>query len=259
LGAKVEAFDFSVPGVTSISMDFHKYAYCPKGASMVMYRDKELRKPQFFACAEWTGYTVINPTILSSKTGGPLAAAWATINAIGDQGYLEIARRTMEATEKIIKGIESIPELKLLGRPEFCLVAFTSDSVSVFELIDEMKDKAWYVQPQLGFSGSQENIHLSVSAVSLERVEAMLADLKSGVARIKDRPAAGPGNLEDLLAGMDLSGLTGEGLSQMLSLAGIQGGKLPERMATINQLLNTLPAGIKERLLIEYFNELYAQ
>ena len=259
LGAEVPDFDFSVPGVTSISMDFHKYAYCPKGASMIMYRNKELRKPQLFACAEWTGYTVINPTILSSKTGGPLAAAWATINAIGDQGYLEIARRTMSATEKVIKGLGSIPELKVLGRPEFCLVAFTSDTISVFELIDEMKDRAWYVQPQLSFSGSQENIHLSVSAVSLERVEGMLADLKAGVARIKDRPKAGPGDLEALLSNLDPSSLEGEGLSQVLSLAGIQGGRLPERMAVINQLLNSLPAGAKERLLIEYFNELYTQ
>ena len=86
------SYDFSVPGVTSISMDFHKYAYAPKGASIVLYRDRSIRKYQLYACASWTGYTVINTAVQSSKTGGPLAAAWAVLNFIGDDGYLEIAR-----------------------------------------------------------------------------------------------------------------------------------------------------------------------
>jgi len=259
LGAEVPAFDFSVPGVTSISMDFHKYAYCPRGASIVMYRDRELRKHQFFACAEWTGYTIVNPSLLSGRTGGPLAAAWATVNAIGDQGYLELARRMMEAMEKVKKGLGSIPELRILGRPEFSLVAFTSDEINVFELIDEMKDKAWYVQPQFAYSGSRENIHLSISAVSLERVEEMLADLRGSVARVKERAGASFANLEALLSGLDLGALEGEGLGRMLSLVGIQGGRLPERKATINQVLNSLPPKLKERVLIEYFNGLYTQ
>ena len=79
LGAPVPDFDFSVPGVTSISMDFHKYAFAAKGASMVLYRNKELRRYQIYTCAQWTGYTVINPTVQSTKSAGPLAAAWAVL------------------------------------------------------------------------------------------------------------------------------------------------------------------------------------
>lgn len=70
LGAPVPDFDFSVPGVTSMSMDFHKYAFAAKGASTVLYRSKELRKYQIFTCANWSGYTMINPTVQSSKSGG---------------------------------------------------------------------------------------------------------------------------------------------------------------------------------------------
>ena len=68
LGGTVEPFDFSVPGVTSISMDYHKYAYCPKGASVVLYRDAAVRHHQIFSCADWSGYTVVNAVVQSSLT-----------------------------------------------------------------------------------------------------------------------------------------------------------------------------------------------
>ena len=258
LGAEVPDFDFSVPGVTSLSMDFHKYAYCPKGASVILYKNKDLRRYQFFACAGWTGYTVINATIQSSKTGGPLAAAWATLNSFGDEGYLRIAEQTLEATRKVIAGIESIPSLRILGRPEFSMVAFTSDEVNVFDIIDEMKEKSWYIQPQLGFHGSKENIHLSVTGISLGRVEEMLADLRECVEKAAQAVHRGEESpLRQVLAGMDLSTLTPEGLGQLLSLAGISGGALPEKMAGINGILNSLPADLTEKLLIEYFNDLF--
>ena len=80
LGAQVPDFDFQVPGVSSISMDLHKYAYTPKGASLVLYRNKDLRKHQLFACSHWIGYTIVNNAIQSSKSGGPMAAAWAVLN-----------------------------------------------------------------------------------------------------------------------------------------------------------------------------------
>jgi len=94
LGGEFPDFDFRVPGVTSISMDLHKYAFAAKGASTILYRSKELRKYQMYACSNWTGYTVINPTVQSTKSAGPVAGAWAALHFIGDDGYLEIARTT---------------------------------------------------------------------------------------------------------------------------------------------------------------------
>jgi sphinganine-1-phosphate aldolase len=104
LGAPVPDFDFSVPGVTSMSMDFHKYAFAAKGASVVLYRDKELRKYQIFTCANWSGYTMINATVQSSKSGGPLAAAWAVLHFIGDGGYLEIRCSTRRGASPTASG-----------------------------------------------------------------------------------------------------------------------------------------------------------
>jgi sphinganine-1-phosphate aldolase len=257
LGAPVPDFDFSAPGVTSISMDLHKYAFAAKGASVVLYRNKDLRRHQIYTCAQWTGYTVVNPTIQSSKSAGPLAAAWAVLHFLGDEGYLEIARQVMDATRKIADAIEQTDDLRLLGRPEMNLVAFTSDTVSVFHIIDEMKERAWYVQPQLGFRGSKENIHLSVNPASVKWVDALIADLRVCVEKAKTMKSGElAAAVQNAFASIDPDTLTPESFSQMLGMAGIQGSALPERMAEINEILNALPPPIRERLVTEFMNEL---
>jgi len=257
LGASVPDFDFRVPGVTSISMDFHKYAFAAKGASVVLYRNKELRKHQIYTCAQWTGYTLISPTIQGAKSVGPLAAAWAVLHFIGDDGYLEIARQVMEATRRIADAIDQMDDLRLLGRPEMNLVAFTSDTASVFHIIDEMKVRGWYVQPQLGFHDSKENIHLSVNPASVKWVDALLADLRVCVEKAKamksDELASA---VRDAFSSVDPASLTDENLSQMLGMAGIQGFALPERMAGINEMLNALPAELRGKLVTAFMNEL---
>jgi glutamate/tyrosine decarboxylase-like PLP-dependent enzyme len=257
LGAPVPDFDFSVPGVTSMSMDFHKYAFAAKGASTVLYRNKELRKYQLYACANWTGYTVINATVQSSKSGGPLAAAWAVLNFFGDDGYLEIARQVLDATRRIADGIERIDGLRLLGRPEMNLVAFTSDTVSVFHIIDEMKQRGWYIQPQLGFQDSKENIHLSINPASVKWVDALLADLRVCVETAKTLKSGElAATVRDTFGALDPASLSDETFGQMLGMAGVQGAQLPARMAEINEVLNALPAKLRERLLTEFLNDL---
>ncbi|MBM4037762.1 MAG: ABC transporter permease subunit, partial [Planctomycetes bacterium] len=185
LGAPAPDFDFRVPGVTSISMDLHKYAYAAKGASLVLYRSRDLRRHQLFACARWPGYGVLNPTVQSSRTGGALAGAWAALHFIGDNGYLEIARRLLEATRTLVAGIEGIDGLRVLGKPEMSLVAFASEAASVFHIADEMSTRGWYVQVQWAFAGTPENLHLSVTPSSVPHVDALLADLRASVEKAK--------------------------------------------------------------------------
>ncbi|HUS63277.1 MAG TPA: aminotransferase class V-fold PLP-dependent enzyme, partial [Kofleriaceae bacterium] len=67
-GARLPAFDLGVPGVTSLSVDLHKYGFAPKGASLLLQNRRELRDAQYYACARWTGYPVVNATTLGSKS-----------------------------------------------------------------------------------------------------------------------------------------------------------------------------------------------
>ena len=259
LGAPVPDFDFSVPGVTSISMDFHKYAFAAKGASTILYRSKELRKYQMYACASWTGYTVINPTVQSSKSPGPLAAAWAVLHFLGDDGYLEIARQVLDATRRIAAGIEAIPELRLLGQPEMNLVAFTSDTVSVFHVIDEMK-AARLVHPTAAQLRQLAREHPPVDQPGerqMGRRDARRPARLRGRSPRRCRPASLAAQIKETFASIDPDTLTDEMFQSMLGMAGIQGTELPARMAEINEVLNALPAAMREKLLTAFLNDLY--
>jgi len=261
LGEPIPPFDFAVPGVTSMSMDWHKYGYCPKGAAVILYKNKALRRFQIFATADWTGYTIINPTIQSAKSGGPVAAAWAVVNYLGDEGYLRFARRTLAATKKIKAGIEAIPGLRILGAPDANLLAVASDGFPIFNVIDEMKQLGWYVQPQFGYHGSAANIHLSIGQSALEKADAFVFDLRTAVeraAKIPESPMVALVKAE--LAKMPPGAAPDPAqLGMLMEALGIGPGRLPARMADVNQVLNVLPPQITQYALTDFFNDLIVQ
>jgi len=270
LGQQVTPFDFTVPGVTSMSMDFHKYGYSPKGASVVLYSDASIRRHQLFAASAWTGYTVINTTIQSTKSGGPLAATWAVLNHVGDDGFAEIFARTLDARDAIVDGIGEIGELEVMGSPEASLVAATSvvrdgrDSVNVFDVCDRMRTKRWFVQPQLGFAGSRANIHLSVGGSSLPLVPELLGDMATAVADAVTSPTAPPDPaVVELLHSIDPDAMDDDTFDLLLAGGGLDAGgdgggpELPSETAAINALLEACPAPLAEKVLVEYFNRLY--
>jgi len=260
LGSAIPDFDFRVPGVSSISMDLHKYAFAAKGASTILYRSAGLRKHQMYACSNWSGYTVINPTVQSTKSAGPVAAAWAALHFIGDDGYLEIARQVREATARIVAAIDAMPDLRVLGRPEMNLLAFASDGPSVFHIVDEMKERGWYVQPQLAFASSPENIHLSVNPAGVRWVDALLSDLRECTEKARALPAGqlAP-RIRAAFGEMRPEELDEGAFRGLLAMAGVAGDGLPRRMAEINEVLNALPVALRERLLVEYLNGLFTQ
>ena len=99
LGYPIPPFDFTVHGVTSISVDIHKYGLGPKDTSVVLYRNHEIRKQQFVAVTEWSGGLYVSPTVAGSRPGGLIAGAWEAMMTIGEEGYLEAARKVMEVSK----------------------------------------------------------------------------------------------------------------------------------------------------------------
>ncbi len=259
LGAEVPDFDFRVPGVTSMSMDFHKYGLSPKGASIVLYANEDLRKHQIFACSDWTGYTMINNTIQSSKSGGPLAAAWAVLQFIGDDGYMKYAKGLLDARDRTVAGVNAIPGLRVMGDPEMSLVAFTSDELSVFAIVDEMKERGFHVQAQLAYGPSKENIHLSISPSNVVWTDALLTELRAAVDAV--RAAGGgpkpPTEMAAMLAQQIENDPTGEGLKTIVAAITGGGGGIPGKMADTNALLNELPRKIQEKLLISFVGSMF--
>lgn len=259
LGAPVPDFDFAVPGVTSISMDFHKYAYAPKGASVILYRSKALRRHQIFTGATWTGYSVINPVIQSTRSGGPLAATWALLHYLGDEGYLRFADRTLKATRAIAGAIRANPHVRLLAEPESSLIAFAADDFSVFPIVDLMRRKGWFVQPQLGYMGSRANIHLSVDQSTIDLVPQFLPDLAEAIEAARTRNDARlPEDMARMLGSLRPEDMTAETFGRLMAAAGTSDG-LPEGTATINLMLDAMQPDVAGLVMTEFFNDLYVQ
>ncbi|MED6185988.1 Dihydrosphingosine phosphate lyase [Stylosanthes scabra] len=191
LGYPIPPFDFSVKGVSSISVDVHKYGLAPKGTSIVLYRNHEIRKHQFVAVTEWTGGLYVSPTIAGSRPGGLIAGAWAAMISLGKEGYLKNTKTIMEATKRLQKGIEEIPELYIVGRPDMTIVAFGSNVLDIFEVNDMMSSKGWH----LNALQRPNSIHICVTLQHEPIVEDFLADLKESVNTVKENPGPISGGL----------------------------------------------------------------
>jgi glutamate/tyrosine decarboxylase-like PLP-dependent enzyme len=256
IGYPVPDFDFAVPGVTSISTDMHKYGYAAKNASTILYRNKELRRHQLFACCQTTTYALINPAVMSTKTAGPIAGAWAILHYLGEEGYMKIVRATHEAAEKLVAGINAIPGLRVLGKPDMCMFSFASEGFNIYQLADEMTRRGWYIQPQFSTAQSPPNLHVTVNMNTVDCVEPFLAELREAVEVVK---RAEPIRAEDVRATLEplLQGDPREAFGQLAAFGGLNGAELPEQMALINTVLDALPDEITEGLLVEFMNDLY--
>ena len=178
LGYKIPRFDFRVPGVTSISADTHKYGYALKGTSVLLYRNPELRRYQYFNYPDWPGGIYMSPGLSGSRSGGIVAATWAAMVSLGEKGYMDIAARIFETAAKIRAGVETVPELDVIGDPTF-LVAFRARELNIFHVNDFLIGRGWrlnalHLPPALHFCVTRPNTAPGVA-------EAFVADLRDAV------------------------------------------------------------------------------
>ena len=264
LGRAVRPWTFAVDGVTSISVDTHKYAYAPKGTSLLLHRSSALRRPQFFASAAWPGYTMLNQTTQSTRSGGPIAGTWAVVSAIGDEGYLRFADEVFEAVDRIVAAISAEPALRVVVPPDSTLVTLATDETcDPFTLTDELVSRGWYVQPQLAFDGQPATIHLSVSAATRQHVDEFTMALRASVAAAQ---AAGPVAVDlgvvAFIESLDPASLTDDDFDGLLTASGLVSPmddgslELPTRMASVNAMLDVASPAMREALLIAFLDRL---
>lgn len=142
LGYDIPPFDFRLPGVTSMSADTHKYGYAAKGTSVVLYRGRDLRRYQFHVATEWPGGLYYSPTLAGSRPGGLVAAAWAALVSMGEDGYMEATAAILDTGAKIRSGIHAVDGLYVLGDPLW-VIAFGSDEVDIYEVMARMAERGW--------------------------------------------------------------------------------------------------------------------
>jgi glutamate/tyrosine decarboxylase-like PLP-dependent enzyme len=178
LGEPVPAFDFRVPGVTTISADVHKYGYATKGASVIAHRDRATLAHQAFVYDRWPGGLYGSPALAGARPAAPIAAAWAVLQYLGEDGYLRLAERVRDTTRRLREGITAIPELHLWGEPPASLLSFGSERVDIMAVGDVMDDRGWHLDRQT----DPDALHLMVSPEHHRVVDHLLADLREAVA-----------------------------------------------------------------------------
>lgn len=202
---------------------------------------------------------MLNTTMQSTKSGAPLAGAWAVVNTVGDDGYLRLTAQVLEGLDRLVEGIGRIEGLRVVVPPDSTLVALATDgSCDVFTLTDAMGRAGWWVQPQLSFAGHEPTLHLTLSAAT--DVEEFLTALSRAVAEAR---AQGPVRVDPSVVGfvqsLDASTLSAADFDALLEAVGMTGGEsvgLPESMAEINALLDLASPELREALLTAFLDRL---
>lgn len=176
LGEPVPPWHFAVDGVTSLSMDVHKYGYATKGTSVLLHRDRDLRMRQLFVYDEWPGGLYGSLTTAGTRSGAPIAAAWAAVHHLGRSGYLHLARLVRDTTRRFVDGITSLHGLRLTHEPDLSILEFTSDRAPIGAVGDVMDDRGWHLDRQPG------GLHLMVSPYHAEVAARFLSDLSEAAA-----------------------------------------------------------------------------
>ena len=190
LGREVAPWDFRVDGVTTISADIHKLGYAPKGVSVILHRTKESRRFQTFVFDGWLGGFYASPNMQGTRSGLPMACAWAVMSHLGVDGYVELTRQTLINADRMRAGIMAIDGVKVLGDGLFHLVAMAADTgagdeppLDVFALGDALLARGWYHDRQT----QPDNLHSTVSNTNTGVIDDYLADLADCVDEVRGR------------------------------------------------------------------------
>ena len=211
----------------------------------------------------WPLFLTVLPTSAQEVDSGKPQVSLLRLerSADGIELYANLRLELPPAVEDALtKGIRDIPGLDVMGDPEMALIAFSSDEVPVFVLADAMKARGWHVQPQLAYGPSKENLHLTINPSNVRWTQEFLKDLREAVADVRKSAGEFEGTLAfakmfaDKLTGPDAAGM----LPTLTASLGLSGeGKMPDKMAEINAILNALPRPLQEQLLVHFVSMLF--
>lgn len=236
--AEEGGFDFKLAGVTSISVDTHKYGFAPKGNSVILYRTKKLRQYQYFTCPEWTGGVYGSPSVAGSRPGALIAGTWASIMSVGEKGYVDATHKIVTTRMTIQNAIKQHPVLKeafaVMGEPMVSVVAFEAvdPTIDIYDLADAMSKRGW----SLNSLQSPPGVHIAVTLPITQPgvVDGLIDDLVAVIQEEKEKVA------ERSKAGGSLEKSHKGHTAQLYGVA----GSLPDK-------------SIVERLVVAYLDTLY--
>lgn len=211
LGYPIEPFDFRIKGVTTISADVHKFGYAAKGASVLLHRSMKNMRHQFFISTDWSGGIFVSTGFAGTRSGGPIAAAWAAMKSLGTDGYLETTRQIMHGAERLREGIIDVPGFQILGNPAISITAFnsTDSKLDIYVVADRLEEKGWIVDRQQ----FPKCIHTTVMPHHLPILDDYIEDVKEAAAFARAHPekaTEGQAALYGLMTDLPLRGVVSQ-------------------------------------------------
>ncbi|MDP6343436.1 MAG: pyridoxal-dependent decarboxylase, partial [Alphaproteobacteria bacterium] len=179
IGRPVPEFDFAIPGVRSLTADLHKFGFCPKPASTVFYRRAEDHDRGVFQFEDWPHGPFATATLSGTRAGGAVAAAWAVLRHLGEDGYVRVARDLAAMTDAYVAGITAIDGLHLWAQPDLTIINFGAHAFDIFAVAERLEQKGWLP----GLTRSPKGLHAMLSMYHEPAREQYLADLAEAVAR----------------------------------------------------------------------------
>jgi len=136
---------------------------------------------------------------------------------MGEQGYFEATKRLLEAAAEIRDGIESVPELHVLGDPLW-VIAFASSTLDVYRVMDLMSQRGW----NLNGLHKPASLHICVTLRHTQPGVAarFVTDLKAAVEQAKRSPSdeGGRAPLCGLAASFPLRGVVADLLTRYMDI-----------------------------------------
>lgn len=172
-------FDFRQPGVTSISVDTHKYGFAPKGNSVVLYRNKAYRSKQYFIYPDWSGGVYASPSVAGSRPGALIAGCWTSLMSVGETGYINSCTEIINAARKFESAIREHPlislHMEVVGHPMVSVIAFRSKNgaIDTYDIADDLSAKGWH----LNALQSPAALHCAFTIPTAKAVDQLIADV----------------------------------------------------------------------------------
>ncbi len=187
LGRSVPPWDFRVPGVTSMSVDVHKYGYVPKGASVVLHRDDDWLLRQLFTYDQWGSGLYGSLGVAGARSAVPVACAWAALQYLGVEGYAEIVGELMETVRTIQVGLTG-DDISIVGDPIGPVFALQSSTIDLYGVADATEERGWY----LNRNTEPRGLHLMISPAHRGTADELIADFAECVALGRSSSGAAP-------------------------------------------------------------------
>ncbi len=179
-GVELPAYNFTNPGVWSMSADLHKFGYAAKGASTVLYRSEELMKHQYTDVDCWPSGRMVTPTLAGTRPGGGIAAAWAVMNYLGQEGYTAKAQVILDTRAKMEAGLKRLG-FEVYGDSKLMIINFGVEGVELYGLWGALHARGWWP----GATSQPPALHMMLTPAHEAAMDDFLVDLEAALAEVK--------------------------------------------------------------------------